>query len=135
MSVKKQKVKHPLLYFNNCIVKSVTEHKNLGLILDSKLSFHSHVSEKISKARRGIGLIKNYLPIFLFQTVEQIYMVYIRPHLDYCDVIFHRPESYNDNNYSLYLNHNMKLLESAQYQAALAITGAWKDSSHDELLL
>ena len=48
------------------MVKQVSEHKHLGLILDSKLTFANHISEKISKARKGIGVIKylsSYVPV------------------------------------------------------------------------
>ena len=44
---------HPPLIFNNSTVKQVRSHKHLGLVLDSKLTFASHFTEKISKARKG----------------------------------------------------------------------------------
>ena len=89
--------------------------------------------KKIARARQGIGLIKklrSYLPI---RTLEQIYKTIVRPHLDYCDIIFHRPQLYSDVNLTLNTNYQMKLLESVQYQAALSITGAWKGSNREKL--
>ena len=83
---------HPKIYFNNNEVTITCEYKHLGLILDSKLSFESHINEKIKIARKGIGIIKylsNYLP---FSPLDQIYKMYIRPHLDFCDVIYHIPK-------------------------------------------
>ena len=35
----------------------MNEHKHLGLILDSKLDFKSHIRQAILKARQGIGMI------------------------------------------------------------------------------
>ena len=32
--------------------------KHIGLFQDKKLTFHHHLNEKISKANKGIGLIK-----------------------------------------------------------------------------
>ena len=49
---------HPTIYFNNSPVVSLPFTKHLGMILDSNLNFEQHLSEKISKANRGIGLIK-----------------------------------------------------------------------------
>ena len=46
-SHKKIKIDHPPLHFNNIEVKRVTDHKHLGLTLDSKLSFVKHITEKI----------------------------------------------------------------------------------------
>ena len=50
---------HPPIYFNGTEVKRVSEHKHLGLILDSKLTFVKHINEKISVARKWIGVIKH----------------------------------------------------------------------------
>ena len=121
-SQKRKNVVHPPLFFNNQTVSRSAEHKHLGLILDSKLSFSKHLSVKIATARKGIGIIKylsSYVPI---TTLSQIYKMYVRPHLDYCDIIYHIPSSIN-------LNVAMKRVESTQYQAGLAVSGAWKGSS------
>ena len=58
--------------------------------------------------------------------------MHVRPHLDYCDFIYHIPittRETSDFDTSLNLNYQMRLLESTQYQAALAVSGAWKCSN------
>ena len=66
------------------------EHKHLGVILDSKVDFQSHTRQAIVKARRGIGMIR-YLSKYISRNVlDQIYKLYVRPHLDYSDIIYHR---------------------------------------------
>ena len=55
---------YPPIYFNGCTVSKVNVHKHLGLNLDSKLSFVSHINEKINKARKLIGILK-YLSQYL----------------------------------------------------------------------
>ena len=90
-SQKKYRTYHPPLLFNGNKVSKVNEHKHLGLILDKKLSFEKHINEKIIKAKKIIGIIKhlsNYLPI---KTLDQMYKLLVRPHLDYCDIIYHVP--------------------------------------------
>ena len=67
-----------------------TEHKHLGMILDSKLSFQSHVREAIIKARKGIGIIRFLSKYVSRDVLDQIYKLYVRPHLDYGDIIYHR---------------------------------------------
>ena len=42
-SQKKEAIAHPSVFFNGSEVVVKTEHKHLGMILDSKLSFQSHV--------------------------------------------------------------------------------------------
>ena len=55
------------------------------MILDSKLNFNSHVRQAIIKARRGIGIIR-YLYVSS-DVLDQIYKLYVRPHLDYGDIM------------------------------------------------
>ena len=76
-------------------VKPVDHHKHLGFILDSKMNYIKDLDGKITKANQGIGVIKrlyNYLPR---KALLQIYKSFIRPHLDYCDIIYHKP-TYDD---------------------------------------
>ena len=59
--------------------------------------------------------------------------MHVRPHLDYCDFIFHIPALPNKNNNDINLNYQMNTLESIQYQAALGVTGAWKGTNRDKI--
>ena len=60
-SRKRVKDCHPsffFFFFNDTIVEHLTSQKHLGIHLDKKLDFNAHIKEKISKAIRGIGIIK-----------------------------------------------------------------------------
>ena len=136
-SSKKSSVNHPNLYFNGSIVHRAKDHKHLGLTLSKNLGFEKHLFEKMSKAKNVIGIMKHlnrYLPI---KTLEQMYKSLVRPHLEYCDIIYHLPPISNQSFLGLALPSLMMKVESIQYQAALAVTGAWKGSSrvmlHEEL--
>ena len=122
-SHKRTRTNHPNLFFNNSPVTTAPFQKHLGLILDEKLNFSHHLNEKISKANKGIGLIKQlrlYLPR---KALLNIYKFFIRPHLDYGDVIYDQP----------HIDTFCRRIESVQYNAALAITGTIKGSSRDRL--
>ena len=45
--------------FNGTVVAEMNEQKHLGLILDSTLSFKKHLTEKIIKAKKNLGIIKH----------------------------------------------------------------------------
>ena len=46
--------------------------------------------DKTIKAKRGIGMIR-YLSKYLMRDVSnQLYKLYVRPHLDYGDIIYHK---------------------------------------------
>ena len=57
-SHKRNPVDHPPLFFNNNEVTQVNDHKHRGLTLDSKLTFANHINKKLSKAQKGVGVIK-----------------------------------------------------------------------------
>ena len=124
---------HPPILFNNSIVCKLNSHKHLGLLLDSKLTFTNHINNKIKSAKRTIGIIKylsKYLPL---KTLDMMYKMFIRPHFDYCDVIYHIPHITNPFDKTITLNFLMESIEKVQYQAALAVTGTWQGTSRNKL--
>ena len=94
-SCKKKKQNHPPLHFAGNPVVQDTYQKHLGLILHNSFSFKKHIQEKVAKARKILGSLKplsQYLPT---KTLETIFKSFIRPHLDYCDTIYHEPSKVN----------------------------------------
>ena len=132
-SCKKSCPNHHQLIFNGTAVVNGSEHKHLGLILEPGLSFEKHLSERISKAKKNVGILK-YLSKFLpLKTLGHMYKALIRPHLDNCDVIYHLPSKIHLPPLGRTLNSLMEKVERIQYQAALAITGAWQGSSRSKI--
>ena len=117
---------HPPLFFNGSTASKVNVHKHLGLNL-------SHINERINKAKKIIGILKylsQYLPL---KTLDEMYKVFIRPHFDYCDVIYRIPHLTNPFESSITLKTLMGRIEKIQYQAALAITVTWQCTSKNKL--
>ena len=97
--------------------------------MDSKLTFEGHIGEKIAKAKQGLGLMKQLKKWVSSEVLEQVYKLYVRPHLDYGDVIYDiatadKTTVFQDNDRDL-----TKKVESIQYEAARVVTGAWKSTS------
>ena len=57
-----------------------------------------------------------------------MYKALVRSDLDYFDIIYHIPSLSNQPSVGVSLNYLMEEVEKNQYQAALAITGAWQGS-------
>ena len=93
------------------------------MIPDRRLNFNHHLKEKISKANKGIGLIRRHYHNLPRKSLLIIYKSFIRPHLDYADVIYHQPHNESFTN----------KIESAQYNAAVAMTGVIKGTSLERL--
>ena len=72
---------------------------------------------------KTIGLLRKLQNILPRSALLTIYECFIRPHLDYGDIIY--DQAYN-------LSFHQKL-ESIQYNAALALTGAIRGSSREKL--
>ena len=115
---------HPSIYFNNKSFKQVPSQKNLGLILGSKLNFQEHLKNILNKVNKSIGLLRKLQNILPQEALLTIYKSFVRPHLEYDDVIY-------DQNYNNYFHQK---LESIQYNAALTVTGARRGSSRENFI-
>ena len=62
-----------------------------------------------------------------------MYKALVRPHLDYCDIIYHIPSTINLSQLGISLHGLMEKGEQIQYQVALAVTGTWQGSSRVKL--
>ena len=102
---------------------TTNDKKHLGLHLDSKLSFDIHIKTILTKVNRTIDLLRKFQQVLPRPFLITIYKAFIRPHLDYGDVIF--DQAFN--------NSFHQRLESIQYNAALAITGAIRGTSKEKL--
>ena len=109
----------PSLNFNNIPVAQSISQKHLGLILDRKLNFEEHLSKVFSKINKTIGVIRKLYNVLPRSALLTIYKSFIRPHLDYGDIIY--DQTFNESFH--------RKIESFQYNAALAITGAIRRSS------
>ena len=82
--------------------------------MDSKLDFTEHIQNVLNKVSKAIGLLRKLQKILPRPPLITIYKFFIRSLLDYGDIIY-------DQVYNVSFHQK---LESIQYNAALAITGA-----------
>ena len=61
-----------------------------------------------------------------------MYKSLVCPHLDYCNIIYHIPQVVHPHG-GITLNNQMESVEKIQYQAALAVTGAWQGTDRVKL--
>ena len=122
-SRKINKIDHPPLYFNENFVKSLSTQKHLGMILDTKLDFSLRLKNVQNKVNKTIGLLRKLQDTLPRTSFITIFKSFIRPHLDYGDIIY-------DPAYNTPFHQN---IESIQYNATLAITGAVRGTSREKL--
>ena len=114
---------HPPIKFNMMDISECPHQKHLGIVLDSKLNFIAHVDQKIKKCNRTIGLIKRLSVTLPRNALLAIYKTFVRPHPDYADILYDKPNNENFQN----------KLEKVQYKACIVINGAIQGTSRTKL--
>ena len=84
---------HPPVNFNGTLVTQVTCQKHLGMYLDKSLNFNRHLEEKLMKVSKGIGVLRKPSSRLPRKALITIYKSFIRPHLDYGDIICDQPHN------------------------------------------
>ena len=84
------KSSYPRVYFNTIPVSSVSVHSPLGMLLDDKLTYKHNLKFVLKKVKTTIGLLRKFQEILLRQSLIRIYKSFIRPRLDYGDIVYDR---------------------------------------------
>ena len=77
-------VEHLDLHVNNNAIEKVDNFNFLGLHLNTRLTWHTHVSEISKKISRAVGIIKKMQWIFPTEILLAIYNALVLPHINYC---------------------------------------------------
>ena len=120
---KVQKKNHNQVYFNRYSVKQVPLQKHFEMYLDAKLNFQEHLNNALSKVNKTTRLLRKLEAFLPRPSLVTVYRAFVRPHLVYGDIIY--DQTYNDSFH--------QKMESVQYNAALAITGAIRGTSRENL--
>jgi len=92
-------------------IKSSSNERDLGVIIDNKLNFSEHCDHIIKQANSTLGLIKRTIKYKSKDTIVRLYKGLVRPKLDYCVQVW-RP----------YLKKDISSLEQVQHRATKMIT-------------
>ena len=113
----------PPLYFDGQVVDEVKSHKHLGVLLSSDLSWNAHIDAACLKATRRLDIMRSFKYLLSRRALEQIYFVFIRPIIEYGDVLYDGCGLMNEAK-----------LNKVQYEAAKIVSGAMHGTSYDLLL-
>ena len=81
---------HPVLFLQNTPIVNVKRHKHVGLWLESNLWWNFHIDEVNSKALKRLNILEAKFYKFKLnrKTLEKMYFVFIRPIVEYADVVW-----------------------------------------------
>ena len=91
--------------------------------MNEKLTFNDHITSKLATVNKLISTLRKLYHYVPQDPLVTIYKSFIRPHLDYADVVFDKPSN------ATFFSR----IESPQYNAALAIRGTIRDTSKEKL--
>ena len=86
----RKRISHPQITIGGCAVPYTPETKYLGLILDEKLVWNSHISSTVQKTRTRMYALQHLLksPSLNLHSKKLIYLLLIRPVWQYGSVIW-----------------------------------------------
>ena len=70
-------------------LQSVQIEKDIGVLVDTKLTFEEHVRTKVNKANQIMGVIRRSFKYMDERIFSLLYKSMVRPHLEYGNVIWH----------------------------------------------
>ena len=113
ISRKHHKPPHPPVYMNNTQIQEVESHKHLGITISNDGTWHNHIDDITKKAWSRINALRSLKFILDRQSLLTIYTSYIRPILEYSDVVWSNITQAEEEE-----------LEKIQTEASRIITGA-----------
>lgn len=106
---RKRNIANVSIVLGDQIVEKCDRVRDLGVILDCKLTFIDHYNTIINKATNMLGFIKRFCYNFRDPyTIKTLYIAYVRSTLEYCSIVW-----------SPYLTTHEQRLESVQKQFLL----------------
>ena len=106
---------HPPIFMQNVQITEVNSHKHLGIVFSQDCSWHKHINYISGKAWTRINIMRKLKFQLDRKSLETIYIVFIRPLLEYGDVIWDNCTQYEKRE-----------LDKIQNEAARIVTGATK---------
>ena len=113
------------LILGECMLEQVHSYRYLGIMVTSTLSWRDHIQQICNKARKLIGILyRNFSAWADTHTLRCLYLVCIRPHLEYACQLW-----------DPYLTGDINMLESVQKFACRVCLKRWDLDYYNMLLL
>ena len=103
-------------------LKVSSTERDLGVVLDDKLTFENHLQSKINKANSIMGIIRRTYTYLDNDSFLLLYKALVRPHVEYANQIW-----------SPYLKKHIISIENVQRRATKQIAGM-RDLTYEERL-
>ena len=75
-------------YTMQSTITTTRKEKDVGVIIDDKLTFSDHLAEKINRANSILGIIRRTSVYLDLTILKALYTALVRPHLEYRNQIW-----------------------------------------------
>ena len=106
------------LNFNNTVINFVENHKHLGVTFSCNGQWKAHIENILNAAYRTLGIMRKLKYRFSRQALNQMYISYIRPQLEYSSIVWDGCSE-----------QDKTALEKLQNEAARIVTGLTRSTS------
>ena len=103
-------------------IEHIFEEKDLGVLMDSELTFAEHIISKVNKANTLVGIIRRSFSYLDGETFVKIFTAFVRHHLEYGQAIW-----------SPYLRKYINMIENVQIRATKLVDGLGKLTYQERL--
>jgi len=115
-------------FMDNKELESVSTEKDLGVLLSEDLKASNQCVQSYARASRMLGMINRTITCKSQQTLLQLYKTLVRPHLEYCTVVW-SPHYKKDKDLLEKVQHRLTRmipgLRCKEYAERLRILGLW----------
>ncbi|XP_066916943.1 uncharacterized protein B0403.1-like [Clytia hemisphaerica] len=111
-----------LIHIDGRQLEHVFEEKDLGILIDSELTFEEHIAKQVKKANAILGIINRGFVNMSTSTFKTLYCAFVRPHLEYAQSVW-----------SPFLRKHVNLIEGVQRRATKLVQKC-RDMSYEERL-
>ncbi|XP_066913249.1 uncharacterized protein [Clytia hemisphaerica] len=98
-------------------LEHVFEEKDLGILIDSELTFEEHIAKQVKKANAILGIINRGFVNMSTSTFRTLYCTFVRPHLEYAQSVW-----------SPFLRKHVNLIEGVQRRATKLVHSSLEDT-------
>jgi len=84
----------------------------LGIWIDVKLKFASHIGYAVAKSNQLVGLIKRCFVYRDTEIIERLFTTLVRPHLEYANSVWHPRFKKDAKQLEKFHRHAIKLVTS-----------------------
>ena len=114
------KTKSNKLLVCNTPIANVQSHKHIGLWISNNFKRNTHINSLVDKCSRRLGIFKTLKYKLNRKALETIFTLYVRPILEYADIIWSRAPQHLLSKLDYITNKAMRIITGAPARSSIS---------------